>query len=420
MLETKNNLNIDSEIYSLYLQAKEDTKDIFSQIEDISLYNQKKVLDSFIKRGVSEYHLHGSTGYGLSDPGRETLEDIYCDIFKTQKSIVRANFVSGTHAIGVVFYGILTPGDNFISITGKPYETLANVIGDKSSPGTLIASGIEYKEIDLIDNKYFDKEKIKKEINDKTKMVFIQRSCGYSPRRSNTVREIEDITKFIKSVKEDIIVFVDNCYGELVEEKEPTEAGVDICAGSLIKNLGAGIAPCGGYITGREDLVKLCAKRYTIPHLEDNLGATLNTNRLLYQGLFMAPSVVANCVKSSIIASYIFEKLGYETFPKFNEQRTDIICAVKLGNKELLSKFCQTIQNNSPVDSKALLKPHLQPGYSNPIIMASGSFTQGSSIELSADGPVQEPYIAYLQGGLSYEHSIIAILRTAENLNYKS
>jgi len=410
----KNALNIDNRIQSLYLQAGQDSKEAFFRIEEIALFNQQKVLNAFISNGVSEYHLHGSTGYGLNDAGRETLEKIYCDIFKCERSLVRANFVSGTHAIGVVFYALLSKGDNFISITGKPYDTLNSVINNKEAGNSLVNTGVIYKEIDLTENGSFDKEKIKNQIDEKTKLIFIQRSCGYSWRKSSSIEDIAEITKFVKSLKKDIIVFVDNCYGELVEEREPNEVGVDICAGSLIKNLGAGIAPCGGYITGREDLVKLCAQRFTIPHIEDNLGATLNTNRLLYQGLFMAPSVVANAVKSSVIASYIFEKLGFLVKPRFDEHRTDLICAVKLGSKELLQKFCQSVQNNSPVDSKAVLMPHLQPGYTNPIIMASGSFTQGSSIELSADGPMREPYTAYLQGGLSYEHAVLAILKAAE------
>lgn len=410
----QNRLDIDPKIYALYLQARRDAAEIFARIEEIALFNQQKVLRAFTDNGVSEYHLHGSTGYGLNDPGREALEKIYCDIFKCEKSIVRANFVSGTHAIGVVFYALLKFGDNLISITGKPYDTLNTVINSKDTENSLVNTGVSYKEIDLTPDGSFDKEKIKNQINEKTKMIFIQRSCGYSWRKSNSIAEIEDISKFIKTIKKDAIIFVDNCYGELVEEKEPNEVGADICAGSLIKNLGAGIAPCGGYITGREELVKLCAQRFTVPHIEDKLGATLGINRLFYQGLFMAPSVVAGAVKASIIASYVFEKLGFPVKPKFNEPRTDLICAVKVGSREFLQKFCQSIQNNSPVDAKAVLKPHLQPGYTNPIIMASGSFTQGSSIELSADGPVCEPYAAYLQGGLSYEHATLAILKTAQ------
>ena len=361
--------------------------------------------------GLSDTHFSQTTGYGYSDRGREILDSLYASVFKAEKGLVRSQIVSGTHALSLVLFGILRPSDELLSITGKPYDTMEEVIGIRGKGmGSLKEFGIIYRQVDLENDGTCNIEKIKQCINQNTKMVMIQRSRGYDTRNSLSIDYIEHIIKEIRKVSKDVVIFVDNCYGEFVEKKEPIEVGADIIAGSLIKNPGGGLAPTGGYIVGREDLVKKVSYRLTAPGIGDEIGATLGGNRLMFQGLFMAPHVVSEALKGAVFTSRIMQKLGYETWPRFDEKRSDIIQAIKFNNKEELIAFCQGIQKGSPVDSFAVPMPWDMPGYEHQVIMAAGTFIQGASIELSADAPIKEPYIAFMQGGLVFEHVKLGVM----------
>ncbi len=384
--------------------------------EEAALFNTKKVIAAFRKQKVADYYLKPSTGYAYSDVGRDQLDLIYADIFKTEAALVRSQFVSGTHALAVALLGVLRPGDEMISATGAPYDTMQTIIGyPVKTPGSLLDSGVGYKEIPM-NGIMPDLKNLQDAITTKTKLVLIQRSCGYSSaRKTLTIAEIGEICQAVKAIKPDCICFVDNCYGEFIEKQEPTEVGADLLAGSLIKNLGGGLAPTGGYIAGKKNLVELASYRLTAPGLGGEMGATLgDTAREFYQGLFLAPHIVLQAVKTSIFASSVFSKLGYEVTPSPDAVRSDIIQTIRLESREKLCAFCAAIQANSPVDAHVVPVPSALPGYQDEIIMAAGTFVQGASIELSADGPLRAPYNVYLQGGLTFEHGRIAIMSAAE------
>lgn len=389
---------------------------IFKNIDEISFINSKKVIESFWKENISESHFMSSTGYGYGDIGRDALERIFADIFHTEDALVRNQFISGTHALSTAFFALLRPNDVLLSITGKPYDTLDSVIGFNDNPSSLRAFDIKYEQIDLLDDD-FDYAKIESRLKlGNIKLIEIQRSKGYSLRKSVSIDKIERVVKLIKSIDENIIIMVDNCYCEFVSDKEPTDVGVDICVGSLIKNLGGGIASNGAYIVGAKKLINLCAERLNVAGEGKEVGPSLGANKSFFQGLYMAPSVVANSLKTVVFASYILENLGYKVEPKWNDERTDIVQTIYFNDKDKLIAFVKGIQNGSAIDSQAYVEPSDMPGYLDKIIMASGSFTQGSSIELSCDGPLREPYVAYLQGGLTYEYGKIGVLKAIENL----
>lgn len=389
--------------------------------EEAALFNTEKVMKAFRNHMVSDYYLKPTTGYAYSDVGRENLDAIYAEIFHTEAALVRSQFVSGTHALAVALLGVLRAGDEMIAATGTPYDTMQTIIGSPvKTPGSLVDLGVIYKEIPMQDDKP-DLEAICSAITDKTRLIHIQRSCGYSSvRKTLNVAQISEICAAVKKVKPDVICFVDNCYGEFIEKQEPTEVGADLIAGSLIKNMGGGFAPTGGYIAGRADLVELASYRLTAPGLGGEMGATLgDTAREFYQGLFIAPHVVTQAVKTAIFASAVFKKLGYSVKPLPEEVRSDIIQAIRLETREKLCNFCVAIQTNSPVDAHVEPVPAMIPGYQDEIIMAAGTFVQGASIELSADGPCREPYNVYFQGGLTFEHGRIAIMSAARMVGPK-
>lgn len=389
--------------------------------EEAALFNTEKVMKAFRNHMVSDYYLKPTTGYAYSDVGRENLDAIYAEIFHTEAALVRSQFVSGTHALAVALLGVLRAGDEMIAATGTPYDTMQTIIGSPvKTPGSLVDLGVIYKEIPMQDDKP-DLEAICSAITDKTRLIHIQRSCGYSSvRKTLNVAQIGEICAAVKKVKSDVICFVDNCYGEFIEKQEPTEVGADLIAGSLIKNMGGGFAPTGGYIAGRADLVELASYRLTAPGLGGEMGATLgDTAREFYQGLFIAPHVVTQAVKTAIFASAVFKNLGYSVKPLPEEVRSDIIQAIRLETREKLCNFCVAIQTNSPVDAHVEPVPAMIPGYQDEIIMAAGTFVQGASIELSADGPCREPYNVYFQGGLTFEHGRIAIMSAARMVGPK-
>lgn len=389
--------------------------------EEAALFNTEKVMKAFRNHMVSDYYLKPTTGYAYSDVGRENLDAIYAEIFHTEAALVRSQFVSGTHALAVALLGVLRAGDEMIAATGTPYDTMQTIIGGPvKTPGSLVDLGVIYKEIPMQDDKP-DLEAICSAITDKTRLIHIQRSCGYSSvRKTLNVAQIGEICAAVKKVKPDVICFVDNCYGEFIEKQEPTEVGADLIAGSLIKNMGGGFAPTGGYIAGRADLVELASYRLTAPGLGGEMGATLgDTAREFYQGLFIAPHVVTQAVKTAIFASAVFKNLGYSVKPLPEEVRSDIIQAIRLETREKLCNFCVAIQTNSPVDAHVEPVPAMIPGYQDEIIMAAGTFVQGASIELSADGPCREPYNVYFQGGLTFEHGRIAIMSAARMVGPK-
>lgn len=389
----------------------------FKELDEIETFNQNKVLSAFIKNEIGDFYLKGSTGYGHDDTGREALERVYSSVFNTETSLVRHHFASGTHALAVGLFGTLSPNDEMVSIVGKPYDTMEEVIGLRGkNQGSLIDWGVIYKELPLTENKEVDIENLDKVINKKTKVAFIQRSRGYEWRPSINIEKLEIICKKIREIKEDIIIITDNCYGEFTEKKEPTDVGADLIIGSLIKNPGGGIVPCGGYITGKEELVERCACRLYAPGIGREGGATLDTLRLIYQGLFIAPHTVNQALKISVLASKVFEDLGFDVSPKYSDVRTDIIQSIKFGKAKLLEDFAKIIQEMSPIDSYVTPIPDNIPGYEDRVIMAAGTFIEGSSIELSIDGPLREPYIAYLQGGLTYVHGKLAISRAVEKI----
>ena len=407
---------IKKEYIDLAKKVEEDLQEIFKNVQEIAEYNSLKVLKAFQKYNLSEMHFNGTTGYGYGDIGRDTIESIFADIFKAEDSLVRTQLISGTHGLSTALFGILRPGDTMISISGKPYDTLDEVIGIVENDSSLMSYGVKYEQIELIDND-FDYNKIEERLKEgKVKLIEIQRSIGYSLRKTIDLEKLERVIKLIKSINKDTIIMIDNCYCEFVTKKEPIEIGADIAVGSLIKNLGGGIAPNGAYIVGRKDLVKFCAERLTAPGLGKEVGASLGINKQFLQGLFFAPQVVSSSIKTAIFASKILEDLGYKVSPKYNEVRSDIVQIIEFGDKDKLIKFCQGIQAASPIDSSSVPMPWNMPGYTDQVIMAAGAFTQGSSIELSCDGPIRPPYIAFMQGGLTYEYGKIGVLKAISML----
>ena len=403
-------------------QALADVAAHSAELEAAALFNTEKVITAFRNNMVSDYYMKPTTGYGYSDVGRDTLDLIYAELFKTEAALVRSQFVSGTHALAVALLGNLKPGDELVAVTGAPYDTMQTIIGSPVSlEGSLTNIGVTYKEIPMVDD-HADLEAIKATVTEKTTMVHIQRSCGYSSvRKTIDVAEIGRICAAVKAINPKTICFVDNCYGEFIEKQEPTEVGADLMAGSLIKNLGGGLAPTGGYIVGREDLVTKAAYRLTAPGLGGEMGATLgDTAREFYQGLFLAPHVVLQAVKTAVFAASVFKQLGYEVKPLPEEKRSDIIQAITLNSRERLCNFCVAIQANSPVDAHVEPVPSPLPGYQDEIIMAAGTFVQGASIELSADAPCREPFNVYFQGGLTFEHGRLAVMAAAEKVGPKA
>ncbi|MGN7386731.1 aminotransferase class I/II-fold pyridoxal phosphate-dependent enzyme [Sporosarcina sp. SAFN-015] len=406
-----------SEIEKKAEETEQTLAPYFKDVEKTAFFNQRKVLAAFRKNMVSDFHLTGSTGYGYDDSGRDVLEQVYADTFGAEACLVRNQIISGTHAISLSLFGVLRPGDELLYITGKPYDTLESIVsGNGEDTGSLIDYGITYKHIDLKEDGTVDFEEVKKNIHTKTKMVGIQRSKGYSDRPSFRVDEIGEMVQFIKSVNPHIIVFVDNCYGEFVETKEPVEVGADLMAGSLIKNPGGGLARTGGYIAGRADLVKKCAYRMTSPGIGAEAGASLDTLLEMYQGFFLAPHVVSQAVKGALFTAGFLDSYGFDTTPHYSAKRTDLIQSVNFGNAEQMIAFCRTIQENSPINAHYAPEPSYMPGYSDDVIMAAGTFIQGSSIELTADGPIRPPYTAYVQGGLTYEHVKAAVMSSVDKL----
>ena len=397
-------------------QSQIDLEEINKKIDIIEEYNSNKVLEAFIEVGINETDLNTTTGYGYNDIGRDKIERVYSSIFKTESALVRCQFISGTHALTTCFFALLRPGDTLLSISGKPYDTLDSVIGFNNNPSSLKAYNIHYDQIDLVNND-FNYQEIEAYLkNNKPKVIEIQRSKGYSTRDSISIEKIEKVIKTIRKINKEVIIMIDNCYCEMVSIKEPTEVGADICVGSLIKNLGGGIASNGGYIVGKEDLVNLCAERLNVPGQALEVGPSLNQNRNILEGLYFAPSVVAAAIKTAVYTSYMFEHLGYKVSPKYNEERVDIVQNIIFEKENDLIEYVRGIQSNSKIDSNAIIMPSEMPGYDDKIIMASGSFTEGSSIELSCDGPLRSPYIAYQQGALSYTYGKIIVTRAIKHL----
>ena len=407
---------IKEDIIELSKKVEKDLMSIFKEVEEVEEYNSLKVLSAFQKYNLSEMHFNGTTGYGYGDIGRDTIENIYAEIFKAEDSLVRTQFISGTHAISTLLFGILRPNDTLISISGKPYDTLDEVIGIVENKSSLQSYGVKYEQIELI-NDDFDYKVIEERVKKgNIKLIEIQRSRGYSTRKTIDLEKVEKVIKLIKAIDKNVIVMIDNCYCEFVTKKEPIEVGADVVVGSLIKNLGGGIAPNGGYIAGRKDIVELAAERLTAPGLGKEVGPSLGINKQILQGLFLAPQVVASAVKTAIFASKMLEELGYNVEPKFNDKRADIVQTIEFNDREKLIRFCQGIQAASPIDSNSVPMPWDMPGYTDQVIMAAGAFTQGSSIELSCDGPIRPPYIAFLQGGLTYGYRKLGILKAISRL----
>ncbi len=404
----------------LIKQAEIDLRERFEQIEEIRDINQEKVLEAFFDNKVAPEHFYTVSGYGHDDLGREVLDKVFAQVFKAEKAIVRIHFASGTHTLACALFGNLKYGDKLLSVAGAPYDTMQEVIGtmgdEETKRASLIGNGILYEEVPLINDTDIDFEAIESMVDETTTMVLIQRSKGYSTRKSLTIETIEKICKIVKSKNPNCICFVDNCYGEFVDSREPLEVGADLIGGSLIKNPGGGIVEAGGYIAGKEIYVERSANRLTAPGIGSEGGAMFNQHRLIFQGLFMAPSVVCDAVKGAVLASKIFDEIGYESYPKFDEKRTDIIQNITFGKPELLEQFCKTIQSLSPVNAYVTPIPENIPGYEDKIIMAGGTFIEGSTIELSADGPMRAPYVAYMQGGLTYSHVKIALKKFLEKM----
>ena len=389
---------------------------VYKELERICMINSNKVLNAFHKHNISESHFYSSTGYGYNDLGRDAIEEVYATIFSAEDALVRSQFISGTHALTIALNAMLRPGDIMLSITGKPYDTLDEVIGIKHNESSLISYHVQYNEIDLINND-FDYNKIEKFlINNKVKLIHIQRSKGYSTRKSIDIDKLENVIKFIRKIDKNVIIMVDNCYCEFVSTKEPIEVGANIAVGSLIKNLGGGIASNGAYIVGDKRLVKLCAERLNVPGQGKEVGPSMEQNRNFLKGLYLAPSVVMNSLKVSTLLSYIMSCYGYEVDPKYNETKADIVLNITFNDSEKLIKFCQIVQSSSAIDANYVPIPTDMPGYDDKIIMASGSFTQGSSIEMSCDGPIRPPYMAYFQGSLTYEYGKIMIMKVINEM----
>ena len=416
MREMYKNMGICDEVYDYCDNIIKSLHDRFEEIDKNAEYNQMKVIKAMQDEKVAEMHLSGTTGYGYNDDGRDTLEKIYSDIFKTEDALVRPQIICGTHALNVALSSNLRPGDELLSPVGKPYDTMDEIIGIRPSKGSLAEYGITYAQVDLLPDGGFDYEGIKNAINERTKLVTIQRSKGYASRPTLSVERIGELISFIKSIKPDVICIVDNCYGEFVERIEPSEVGADMIVGSLIKNPGGGLAPCGGYIAGKKECVEQAAYRLSSPGLGKEVGATLGVNQSFYQGLFLSPVVVAGALKGAIFAANVYEKAGFVVRPDGSEPRYDIIQAVELGSADGLLAFCKGIQAAAPVDSFVTPEPWPMPGYDSDVIMAAGAFVQGSSIELSADGPLKEPYSVFFQGGLTWYHAKLGIMMSVQKM----
>ncbi len=416
MKEMYQKLGIDEDVISFGEKVTDTLKDRFDDIDRMAEYNQLKVIDAMQRARVSEACLLGSTGYGYDDLGRDTLEEVYANVFRAEAALVRPQIACGTHALAVALAGNLRPGDELLSPVGKPYDTLEEVIGIRPSRGSLAEYGITYSQVDLLADGSFDLDGIRSAVNERTKLVTIQRSKGYETRKTLSVERIGQLISFIKGIREDIICMVDNCYGEFTQSSEPVEAGADIVVGSLIKNPGGGLAPCGGYIAGKKEYVENAAVRLTSPGLGREVGATLSVLPSLYQGLFLAPVVTAAALKGAIFAAGVYHRLGFETIPDEKEERYDIIQSVILKSPEALNAFCAGIQAAAPVDGFVRPQAADMPGYDSKVIMAAGAFVQGSSIELSADGPMKEPYAVYFQGGLTFPHARLGVLKSLQEL----
>ncbi len=409
--------NISEELEELSKKTEEQVKDVFKQIEENALYNQARVLKAFQNVPITQAHFSKTTGYGHGDIGREAIEKVYAELFETEDALVRVQFVSGTHTIATTLKGILNYGDEMLAISGTPYDTLCTVIGLEENERSLINSGIKYSQIDLDENDNFKCEEIKEYLrNHKVKLVHIQRSRGYAVRKALLIADIENVIKEIRSVDKEVVIFVDNCYGEFTEDKEPTAVGADICCGSLIKNAGGGLCEMGGYVCGRKDLIERVVQELYCPGLGKDNGATLGQNQNIIQGIFMAPTVVEASLKAMVFASKLLENLGMNVFPKYSDKRSDIVQIINFGDRDKLIKFIQGIQYASPIDSNVVPMPWNMPGYADEVIMAAGTFMEGASIELSADSPMREPYAAYMQGGLSYESAKLAILIATQKM----
>ena len=409
---------INNKVKEIITKAENELKEQFAIIDDICEYNSDKVLSAFQKHQVSEVHFNETTGYGYGDLGREVIEKIYADIFNTEDALVRGQFISASHALTVTLFGLLRPNDIMLSLSGKPYDTLDSVIGLTENNSSLKSFGIKYEQIDLINND-FDYEKIKERLSNtesKIKLVEIQRSRGYSLRESISLEKIEKVIKAIREIDSSVIIMIDNCYGELTNKIEPSNVGADILVGSLIKNLGGGIAPNGAYVVGKHDLIELVAERLTLPGEGREVGPSLGMNKKILQGLFMAPSVVSSSLKTAVLTAKVMENLGYKVSPKSTDIRTDIVQTIEFGNSKDLINYVQGIQIGSPIDSSSLPVPDDMPGYDDQVIMAAGAFVQGSSIELSCDAPLREPYIAFQQGGLTYEYGKLGLMKAVERI----
>jgi cystathionine beta-lyase family protein involved in aluminum resistance len=409
-------LGISSQVYEFGRSIEESLKDRFEEFDKVAEYNQMKVLAAMQKNRVSEECFGSSSGYGYNDIGRETLEKVYADTFHTESCLVRPQITCGTHALAIALFGNLRPGDEILAPAGKPYDTLEEVIGIRPSKGSLAEYGVTYQQVELLEDGTFDYENIKKAINEKTRLVEIQRSKGYLTRPSFSVKQIGELIAFVKNIKPDVICMVDNCYGEFVDTIEPSDVGADMIVGSLIKNPGGGLAPIGGYIAGTKECVENASYRMTCPGLGMEVGATLGVNRSFYQGFFLAPMVTKGALKGAVFAANVYERLGFPVIPNSTEPRQDIIQAVTLGSPEGVCAFCKGIQAAAPVDSYVDPEPWDMPGYDSQVIMAAGAFVQGSSIELSADGPMKPPYTVYFQGGLTWEHAKLGVLKSLQKL----
>ena len=410
-------MGISKEVYAYGQKIEKELKERFAAIGENAEYNQLKVVYAMQKHRVSDIHFAGTSGYGYNDLGRDTLEEVYAEAFHAEAALVRPQIACGTHALSVALAANLRPGDELLAVSGKPYDTLEEVIGIRPSSGSLAEYGITYRQVDLRSDDSFDLEGIQNAMNERTKMVHIQRSKGYQTRRTLSVADIGEVIAYIKSINPEVICLVDNCYGEFVERIEPTDVGADLCAGSLIKNPGGGLAPAGGYIVGKEAYVENCAYRLTSPGLGKEVGATFGVMQSFYQGFFLAPAVTAGALKGAVFAANIYERLGFDVLPNGQESRHDIIQTITFGTPEGVIEFCRGIQAAAPVDSFVEPEPWAMPGYDSDVIMAAGAFVQGSSIELSADGPIKPPYAVYFQGGLTWEHAKFGILKSLQKLS---
>lgn len=415
----RDEFDISEDILRLIDESESQTVRLFMEMDDIMTYNQYKVLAAFQKNSIRDMHFSWNTGYGYDDPGRDAVERVYADIFNTEAALVRPTIVNGTHALSLALAGVLRPGDELIYCTGAPYDTLEETIGIRGKgkgKGSLVDYGISYKQVELTADGRIDFDALKNAVSPKTKMVAMQRATGYSWRKAISIEEIKDLTDFVKSIDSNIICMADNCYGEFLNTKEPTDVGIDIMAGSLIKNPGGGLALTGGYVVGKRELIEKVSYRMTSPGIGGECGLTFGQTRSILQGLFTAPKTVNGALKGAVLCAKVFETLGYEVCPGSEDMRSDIIQSVKLSSPEKVIAFCQGIQAAAPVDSQVMPEPWDMPGYDDPVIMAAGAFVQGSSIELSADAPIREPYIVYFQGGLTYEHSKFGVIRALQEM----